>query len=590
MRRYCVVRRSPWLSLAGAACGPGRLNDDLREGHQGRGHEGRALRRADRDARRHRHGRRPAPKGPVVPQGARPDHRPHRRRRRLHHLQRLQLRQQADRRSSSPSRAQRSRYVAKLVATDQTRMLTLLKIDAKGLPVPAAVPEEGHRDRPVGPRPGPDPRRRSATGRRRSASASSAPSAASGARRSRPTPRCRRSTTAGRSSTSHGRVQGVLVPGVAAGRGRDGRLRVVRLRHRLRHPAGGRARRPAAAEGGQGPASRACSASRMKIAGPLRRRAGDRHRAAGLRRRRRPASRPATSSSRSTASRSCSIAQMLHLLGPQVRGRHGRRQDQARRQGGVALDNLELVGAAARRSRSRSSASCRCATTPKLGVEVRYVYPKSPAETAGLKAGDRIVKIGVGKTSWPPFTGAQPGSLQLLDWLNALPPGDRGQARGQAQGRQDRDADGHARPAARQRLRPSDAGDAREAARRRRRCKKALAPLEVEQSRRSSRRRSSRPDEGRDRPAQANDAPTASTATGSTSRRTTTRTSPTRLVVWLHPPGKNKDEDIETFADDLGGLLRGTPPHPGAARSRRTRPAGCRARPRSWSRRCRQAP
>ena len=30
---------------------------------------------------------------------------------------------------------------------------------------------------------------------------------------------------------------------------------------------------------------------------------------------------------------------------------------------------------------------------PATGVEVRYVYPKSPAETAGIKAGDRIMKV-----------------------------------------------------------------------------------------------------------------------------------------------------------------------------------------------------
>jgi S1-C subfamily serine protease/dienelactone hydrolase len=31
---------------------------------------------------------------------------------------------------------------------------------------------------------------------------------------------------------------------------------------------------------------------------------------------------------------------------------------------------------------------------PGPGVEIRYVYPKSPADTAGLKAGDRVMKIG----------------------------------------------------------------------------------------------------------------------------------------------------------------------------------------------------
>src|SRR5262249_19168025 len=36
----------------------------------------------------------------------------------------------------------KDRLVAKVVATDQTRMLTLLKVDAAGLPVPAAVPKK----------------------------------------------------------------------------------------------------------------------------------------------------------------------------------------------------------------------------------------------------------------------------------------------------------------------------------------------------------------------------------------------------------------------------------------------------------------
>ena len=37
---------------------------------------------------------------------------------------------------------QKERFVAKVVATDQTRMLTLLKIDATGLPIPAAAPKK----------------------------------------------------------------------------------------------------------------------------------------------------------------------------------------------------------------------------------------------------------------------------------------------------------------------------------------------------------------------------------------------------------------------------------------------------------------
>src|SRR5262249_40704640 len=56
---------------------------------------------------------------------------------------------------------------------------------------------------------------------------------------------------------------------------------------------------------------------------------------------------------------------------------------------------------------------------PEPGEEVRYVYPDSPAAKAGIKEGDRIMKIGV--TPAPPaaFTGRD----QLIGRLNTLPPG-----------------------------------------------------------------------------------------------------------------------------------------------------------------------
>ena len=40
---------------------------------------------------------------------------------------------------------QKERFVAKVVATDHTRMVTLLKIDAKDLPVPEASPKKEFR-------------------------------------------------------------------------------------------------------------------------------------------------------------------------------------------------------------------------------------------------------------------------------------------------------------------------------------------------------------------------------------------------------------------------------------------------------------
>jgi serine protease Do len=56
---------------------------------------------------------------------------------------------------------------------------------------------------------------------------------------------------------------------------------------------------------------------------------------------------------------------------------------------------------------------------PELGEEVRYVFPNSPAETAGLKAGDRIMKLGVGDEPFRPFSGRD----ELTALLNHLQPG-----------------------------------------------------------------------------------------------------------------------------------------------------------------------
>lgn len=58
---------------------------------------------------------------------------------------------------------------------------------------------------------------------------------------------------------------------------------------------------------------------------------------------------------------------------------------------------------------------------PELGVEVRYVFEKSPAEIAGIKAGDRITKIGVGEGPLAAFTGQVPGREQLATVLASVP-------------------------------------------------------------------------------------------------------------------------------------------------------------------------
>ena len=60
---------------------------------------------------------------------------------------------------------------------------------------------------------------------------------------------------------------------------------------------------------------------------------------------------------------------------------------------------------------------------PALGVEIRHVFDKSPAEKAGLKVGDRILKFGLDEKALTEFTGEKRGRSQFLDWLNTTPPG-----------------------------------------------------------------------------------------------------------------------------------------------------------------------
>jgi serine protease Do len=56
---------------------------------------------------------------------------------------------------------------------------------------------------------------------------------------------------------------------------------------------------------------------------------------------------------------------------------------------------------------------------PELGVEVRFVYPKSPAEGANIKPGDRIMKFGGTSGPMQPFSGRD----QFMSFLNNTIPG-----------------------------------------------------------------------------------------------------------------------------------------------------------------------
>jgi serine protease Do len=115
-------------------------------------------------------------------------------------------------------------------------------------------------------------------------------------------------------------------------------------------------------------------------------------------------------------------AQILHILGPKYDGdtislKYKRGKDE------VAVDKVELLSPSKdQRYQNAFLGILSLRDDPKLGVAVRYVYPKSPASAAGLKAGDRIVKYG-DSDKLQGFKGEQRGRDELADFLNGQKPG-----------------------------------------------------------------------------------------------------------------------------------------------------------------------
>jgi S1-C subfamily serine protease/predicted esterase len=117
------------------------------------------------------------------------------------------------------------------------------------------------------------------------------------------------------------------------------------------------------------------------------------------------------------------VAQLLHLIGGKYEGdtvslkvkRAGKE---------ITLKDLKLVSTTVAFTHSFLGI-LPMRDDPELGVQIRYVYPKSPADKAGLKEGDRILKIGAAKGNRPllALNGQKSGRDQLTDILNTAPPG-----------------------------------------------------------------------------------------------------------------------------------------------------------------------
>lgn len=115
------------------------------------------------------------------------------------------------------------------------------------------------------------------------------------------------------------------------------------------------------------------------------------------------------------------MAQVLHLLGPKY---EGDKISLKFKRGDKTIDvaNLELAGTLAVYAHSFLGI-LPMRDDPKLGVEVRYIYHASPAAKAGLNEGDRIVKLGWAARPLSPFTGQKRGRDELVDLLNLVSPG-----------------------------------------------------------------------------------------------------------------------------------------------------------------------
>jgi len=109
------------------------------------------------------------------------------------------------------------------------------------------------------------------------------------------------------------------------------------------------------------------------------------------------------------------MAQLLHALGPKYEGdtvnltlKRGNEE--------IKLQNVRL-GGPGEAAPLAWLGILPMRDDPEPGLEVRYVYPKSPADAAGLKAGDRIEKLGVGAAPPAPFSGRDQFQQRLVNLL-----------------------------------------------------------------------------------------------------------------------------------------------------------------------------
>jgi serine protease Do len=117
------------------------------------------------------------------------------------------------------------------------------------------------------------------------------------------------------------------------------------------------------------------------------------------------------------------LAQLQHLLGTRY---EGDKVSLKYRRGDKVLDAKDLVLVSSLQEIGHAFLGILpLRDDPRPGVEVRYVFANSPAEKAGIKPGERIVKLGLagGKGPLQALPGGKTGREALLDLLNVIPAG-----------------------------------------------------------------------------------------------------------------------------------------------------------------------
>src|SRR5262249_54146045 len=307
----------------------------------------------------------------------------------------------------------KERHVAKIVATDNTRMLTLLKIDAKGLPVPVAAPKKEFR---VG--------QWSMALGRAWAGLDTPPSVAAGivsalgriwGKAIQTDAKVSPLNYGGPLVDLQGRVMGVLVP--ASPRGQDETAGVEWYDSGIGFAIpleDINAVLPKLKEGQdlkKGLLGIYLKSTDIYSAVPEIASVGPDSAAA------RAGIKPGDIITELNGQPVVRQAQILHILGEKYEGdtvtvkvKRGKEEK--------TFANIKLAGTLSAFIHSFLGV-VPVRDDPELGEEVRYVFPKSPAEAAGLKPGDRIMKIGVANSPLVAFSGRD----ELTQLLDAIQPG-----------------------------------------------------------------------------------------------------------------------------------------------------------------------